>query len=98
MKKTGRSDADGAVSSVAGCIRETVRRHRLMSLLLAAAIAGTPLLHWAKQRIEGFVYSHGKLGTAWNVLLYATVPVVLLLASTANLVGDSYNPFIYFQF
>ena len=67
-------------------------------LLLAAAIAGTPLLHWAKQRIEGFVYSHGKLGTAWNVLLYATVPVVLLLASTANLVGDSYNPFIYFQF
>ena len=44
MKKTGRSDADGAVSSVAGCIRETVRRHRLMSLLLAAAIAGSVVL------------------------------------------------------
>ena len=34
----------------------------------------------------------------WNVVLYALVPVVLLLLSTANLVGDSYNPFLYFQF
>ena len=25
-------------------------------------------------------------------------PVILLLLSTAGLVGDSYNPFIYFQF
>ena len=32
------------------------------------------------------------------VLLYSLIPVVLLLLSTAALVGDSYNPFIYFQF
>ena len=32
------------------------------------------------------------LSAAW------LVPVVLLLLATANLVGDSYNPFIYFQF
>lgn len=34
----------------------------------------------------------------WYVLLYSLLPVVLLLLSTAALVGDSYNPFIYFQF
>ena len=32
------------------------------------------------------------------VLLYSLLPVVLLLLSTAALVGDSYNPFLYFQF
>ena len=34
----------------------------------------------------------------WHVLLYSLLPVALLLMSTAALVGDSYNPFIYFQF
>ena len=34
----------------------------------------------------------------WDVLFYAILPVALLLISTACLVGDSYNPFIYFQF
>jgi alginate O-acetyltransferase complex protein AlgI len=32
------------------------------------------------------------------VLVYSLIPVVLLLLSTAALVGNSYNPFIYFQF
>ena len=32
------------------------------------------------------------------VLVYSLIPVVLLLLSTAVLVGNSYNPFIYFQF
>jgi len=32
------------------------------------------------------------------MVFYAIVPVVLLVLSTACLVGDSYNPFIYFQF
>ena len=34
----------------------------------------------------------------WNIVFYALLPVVLLLLSTAALVGDSYNPFLYFQF
>ena len=34
----------------------------------------------------------------WYILLYSLLPVVLLLLSTAALVGDSYNPFLYFQF
>ena len=26
------------------------------------------------------------------------IPIILLVLSTAALVGDSYNPFLYFQF
>ena len=67
-------------------------------LLLIAAIASTPLLHWLKQKLEERVWKRDTLSKVWNAVLYGAIPVVLLLASTANLVGDSYNPFIYFQF
>ena len=67
-------------------------------LLLAAAIASTPLLHTLKQKLETLAWQRDTLSWVWNTVLYGIVPVVLLLASTANLVGDSYNPFIYFQF
>ena len=42
-----------------------------------------------------------KKGTAYSVIyniLGAVIPVILLILSTVNLVGDSYNPFLYFQF
>lgn len=67
-------------------------------LLLAAILGSTPLVHrlgaWLKER------AYGRLGTrrAWDVVFYSLIPVVLLLLSTACLVGDSYNPFLYFQF
>ena len=67
-------------------------------LLLAAVIASTPVMRWLKLKIENMVESHASLAVAWNVLLYSVLPAILLLLSTANLVGDSYNPFIYFQF
>ena len=34
----------------------------------------------------------------FNLMAYIVFPIILLLLSTASLVGDSYNPFIYFQF
>ena len=61
--------------------------------LLAAAIATTPLLKKLGERC-----SNG-LRTAYvynTVQLF--VPPLLLLLSTAALVGNSYNPFLYFQF
>ena len=67
-------------------------------LLIAACIASTPAAKWLRTRLEGYAYSHGTLGEVWNVIFYSVLPVVLLLLSTACLVGDSYNPFIYFQF
>ena len=51
-----------------------------------------------RSRLETLAHRHAALGMVWDVLFYAVVPVALLLISTACLVGDSYNPFIYFQF
>lgn len=42
-----------------------------------------------------------KKGTAYSVIyniIGAVIPVILLILSTITLVGDSYNPFLYFQF
>ena len=69
-----------------------------MFLLAAATIGCTPLMKLLRSRVEDFAYNHGAAGKVWNVVFYCVLPVVLLLLSTACLVGDSYNPFIYFQF
>ena len=69
-----------------------------MFLLAAAVIASTPVMKLLRRRIEDFAHAHGVLGKVWDVAFYSVLPVVLLLLSTACLVGDSYNPFIYFQF
>ena len=67
-------------------------------LLIVCAIACTPLVRTVKQWLEQRVSSRRGLNIAWNVVVYSVIPVILLLLSTANLVGDSFNPFIYFQF
>ena len=67
--------------------------------LYAAAILGcTPLVKNVCGALERKAYAHGRWAAVWNVIYYSVLPVVLLLLSTAALVGDSYNPFIYFQF
>ena len=67
-------------------------------LLAVSAFAATPAAHLLKKKISRFSHDRGALGTVYEVVLYTIVPVILLLLSTACLVGDSYNPFIYFQF
>jgi len=69
-----------------------------MFLLAAAILACTPAVKVLCSRLEGYAYSHGKLAKVWDVAYYSVLPVIFLLLSTAALVGDSYNPFIYFQF
>ncbi len=69
-----------------------------MFLLAASAIACTPLAKILRRKLEDFAHGRKVLGTLWDVVFYSLIPVVLLLLSTACLVGDSYNPFIYFQF
>jgi len=75
-----------------------IRLQSNMFLLAAAVFACTPAMKLLGQRLKTFAYSHGVLGKVWDVVFYSVLPVVLLLLSTACLVGDSYNPFIYFQF
>ena len=67
-------------------------------LLAAAVLGSTPLLQLGRKKLETALEASAGLKTAWEILFYSVIPVVLLLLSTACLVGDSYNPFIYFQF
>ena len=67
-------------------------------LLIVCVIASTPLPKLLQHRLDTAIAEHKVLRTVWNVVFYSLIPVVLLLLSTAGLVGDSYNPFIYFQF
>ena len=66
-------------------------------LLLVCILVCTPLAKRIKEKMET-VTSGKAMGKVWNVIFYSLIPAALLLLSTACLVGDSYNPFIYFQF
>ena len=67
-------------------------------LLLAAAAVSTPVFAVLRNKVQALAGSTAALNTCWNVVFYSLIPVALLLLSTACLVGDSYNPFLYFQF
>ncbi len=67
-------------------------------LLAVSVVASAPIAKWVRTRLEGFVQPYPALRRTFNVVFYSLIPVALLLLSTACLVGDSYNPFIYFQF
>ncbi len=69
-----------------------------MFMLAVAILASTPLMKWVRIKLEGVAGNHRGFQRIWDVVFYSVIPVVLLLLSTACLVGDSYNPFIYFQF
>ena len=59
-------------------------------LLLVSAIACTPLPKAVSDRLA--------VNGVWAGCRKALFPIVLLLLSTCALVGESYNPFLYFQF
>ena len=61
-------------------------------ILAVSAFACLPLVRNMSRKLMA------KESKFYDVVLYSVLPVVLLLLSTAALVGDSYNPFIYFQF
>jgi alginate O-acetyltransferase complex protein AlgI len=83
-----------ALSSFAA---ETLLKNNLF-LLLASIFISLPVMKWLRNKLEVHALHNPDFGKVWNVVIYSVIPVVLLLLSTAALVGDSYNPFIYFQF
>lgn len=70
---------------------ETMGKNHLFILILSAGIC-TPVIRSADTWLQK------KSSRVWPFLRTTVIPVILLLLSTAALVGDSYNPFIYFQF
>ncbi len=69
-------------------------------LLAASILACTPLIKTLGNILsrQARLSSGPGFGKLWNFSVYCIIPLLLLLLSTASLVGDSYNPFIYFQF
>jgi alginate O-acetyltransferase complex protein AlgI len=59
-------------------------------LLLVSAVACTPLARRISDALA--------VNPLWRGCRSALIPVILLLLSTCALVGESYNPFLYFQF
>lgn len=65
-------------------------------LVLALGLC-TPIVPWVRARIEARA-NRSPQGTVVVGSAWALVSVVLLLLSTAMLVGGTYNPFLYFRF
>jgi alginate O-acetyltransferase complex protein AlgI len=76
---------------------ETLLKNNVI-LLAVSIFASLPVMKILRRKIEDALAGTGLMNAAWNVVFYSIIPVILLLLSTASLVGDSYNPFIYFQF
>lgn len=67
-------------------------------LLAFCILVSTPLLKALGARLGRALRRTPGGARFWDAVIYAVIPVALLLLSTASLVGDSYNPFIYFRF
>ncbi len=63
--------------------------------LAVAIIACTPLVNMIAQKMGS---ARAKAVLAVTAVVKVAAPIVLLLLGTAMLVGNSYNPFLYFQF
>lgn len=61
-----------------------------------AVLSVTPLAKKIAEKLKSL--NKGSVYTFVRTSAEALTPVVLLVLSTVNLVGDSYNPFLYFQF
>lgn len=67
-------------------------------LVVFCIIASTPLIKNLMMKMKNAM-GKTKTGSAvFSFFEYSVIPVVLLLLSTAALVGASYNPFLYFRF
>ena len=66
-------------------------------ILAFCIIASTPIFKKIGSLIR-YTYMDKKIISILYAVGRILIPIILLLLSTAALVGDSYNPFLYFQF
>ena len=62
-----------------------------------AVLACTPLVRNLSRALKNKAQNNNAVGVIWGVL-HTALPVALLGLSVLALVGNSYNPFLYFQF
>lgn len=68
----------------------------VLSTVLPAGLH--PLFRWAGEKWREAGQKNRLLARLYGLAAWGVMPVLLLLLSTASLVGNSYNPFLYFQF
>lgn len=66
-------------------------------ILVFCILVSTPIVRKIGSIVR-YAYMDKKLVSVVYTIGRIVIPLVLLLLSTAALVGDSYNPFLYFQF
>ena len=66
-------------------------------LLIFAVVACTPLGKLIRQNLLRFGSRNSAVFTVFNIT-ELIVPPLLLILSVLALIGNSYNPFLYFQF
>ncbi len=67
-------------------------------ILALCMLASTPFFRWLGEKLSAAGERSAGFGRIWTGVSCAVIPIALLLVSTMGLVGNSYNPFIYFQF
>ena len=70
-------------------------------ILIVAILACAPIAPWLTRKLASATRREDALGGVARALTNAAavvIPVLLLLLSVLSLVGDSYNPFLYFRF
>ncbi len=66
-------------------------------VLIFAVIASTPLLTALGKKMKHLSFTNGFFFVVFSIGKIL-LPIILLILSTAALVGDSYQPFLYFRF
>ena len=69
-----------------------------MYFLVFCALASTPLFRFVGEKWRLAGESRPILAKCYIAVACGVLPVLFLILSTAGLVGNSYNPFLYFQF
>ena len=66
-------------------------------ILIISVIACTPVIRNISERLKYSALNSVKAFAVYSAA-QLVIPVVLLVLSAAALVGNSYNPFLYFKF
>ena len=87
----------GAAEQIEDFVSITLLKNNII-VLAAAMIVCTPGIAFFSGKLAKLSEKRPGMSAVHSIIRYAVVPCVLMLVSTACLVGDTYNPFIYFQF
>ncbi len=69
-----------------------------MYFLIFCLVACTPVFKLLAAKLKGLADKGGAERAICGTVIYVIVPIAFLIVSTAQLVGATFNPFLYFRF